>query len=308
MDFCLLRDHTKNGILRKELNMKKTLTIFAVLMLVSFSIFATVSAHNDHGPTITLSPPQGFAMTMIAGTGFDECKTISISYDGVVQTTVPLAVKTDSNGCFTAIISIPNELAVGVHTITATQSHGDSASSTFTVVDMKGPQGVQGIAGTNGKDGANGINGVNGLNGINGINGQDGINGINGQDFNATGNVLVYNGTDGLNGAAGANGINGVNGINGKDGTNGLNGADGTNGINGINGINGVNGINGKDGTNGAQGPAGSQGLQSTTQPIVVTEPTPTNALDFQSFLAIIVIALIAFTAAMLAIYRKSNH
>ena len=114
--------------------MKKTLTIFAVLILVSFSLFATVSAHNEHGPSITLSPPQGFAMTMIAGTGFDDSKTISISYDGAVQITVPEAIKTDSNGCFTAIISIPDELAVGAHTITATQSHGDSASSTFTVV------------------------------------------------------------------------------------------------------------------------------------------------------------------------------
>jgi Collagen triple helix repeat (20 copies) len=241
--------------------MKKTLTLFAILLLVSFSLFATVSACNEHGPSITLSPPQGFAMTMISGTGFDNSKTISISYDGAVQTTVPEAIKTDSQGSFTAIISIPDELAVGVHTITTTESpHGDSASATFTVVDMKGPQGVQGIAGLNGKDGTNGIKGL---------------------DFNATGNVLVFNGTDGLNG---------------KDGTNG------------INGINGVNGLNGKDGANGAQGPAGSQGLQGTIQPIIVTKPTPTNPLDFQSFLVMLMITLIAFTATMLTIYRKSNR
>ncbi len=64
-------------------------------------------------PVITLSPPQGFAMTMITGTGFDESKTISIAYDGVVQSTIPATVKTDNKGSFTAIISIPDELAVG---------------------------------------------------------------------------------------------------------------------------------------------------------------------------------------------------
>ena len=269
--------------------MKKTLTILAVLLLVSSALFVTVSACEEQGPSITLSPPQGFAMTMIAGTGFDDSKTISISYDGAVQTTVPEAVKTDSKGSFTAIISIPDELAVGVHTITATQSHGDSASSTFTVVDMIGPQGIQGIAGLNGKDGTNGINAL---------------------DFNATGNVLVYNGTDGLNGKDGANGINGLDfNITGSvlvyNGTDGLNGKDGANGISGING---ANGVNGKDGTNGAQGPAGSQSLQDTTQPMVVTVPTPSNSLDFQSFLVILMLTLIAFTTIVLTVYRKSKH
>jgi len=252
--------------------MKKTLTVFTVLLLIS-SLFAIVTACDEADPAITLSPPQGFAMTMIAGTGFDESKTISIAYDGAVQSTVPATVKTDNKGSFTAIISIPDELAVGRHTITANDSHRNSASSTFTVVDMTGPQGVQGIAGQNGKDGIDGINGKDGMNGA---------NGLNGQDFNATGSVLVYNGTDGLNG---------------KDG------------INGINGINGANGINGKDGANGAPGLPGTQGQQGTTgQVVVYSKPATISGADLQSFIIIMVIALIAFTATMITIYRKSNR
>jgi hypothetical protein len=251
---------------------KKILTVFAVLLLFSSSLFAVVTACDETNPFITLSPPEGFAMTMITGIGFDDFRTISIAYDDVVQSTIPTTIKTDNKGSFTAIISIPDELAVGIHTITATDSHGHSASSIFTVVDMTGPQGVQGIAGQNGEDGIDGVNGKDGTNGA---------NGLNGQDFNATGNVLVYNGTDGLNGEDGLNGINGINGINGKNGTNGL---------------------------NGAQGPPGSQGLQGTTEQVIITEPNKTDGIDFQSYIAILIIALIAFTAAMVAVYRKSNN
>ncbi len=262
--------------------MKKTLTIFPILLLVlSSSLFAIATAScNESRAAITLSPPQGFAMTMITGTRFDESKTITIAYDGAVQSTIPAAVKTDNKGSFTAIISIPDELAVGLHRITATESHGDSASTTFTVVDMTGPQGIQGVTGQNGKDGINGING------------------LAGQDFNVTGHLFIYNGTDGLNGK---------DGINGTDGIDGYNGIDGINGANGINGINGKNGTNGVNGADGAQGPPGSQGLQGATEQVIVTKPLTTGGIDFQSFIAIIVIALIAFATAMITLYRKSN-
>ncbi len=189
------------------------MTIFVALML-ALSTSAVVSACN---PSITLSPPQGFAMTTITGTDFGISETITITYDGVSQPTIPLTVKTDETGSFSAIISIPDELAVGAHTISATDMIGYSASTTFTVVDMTGPQGAQG---------PQGIAGQNGV----------GTNGINGLNFNATGNVLVYNGT------------------NGQDGQNGLNGKDGTNGINGINGADGKDGTNGTQGTQGPQG------------------------------------------------------
>ena len=169
--------------------------------------------------------------------GFESQRTVTITYDGAVQPTVPLNVQTNGSGAFSAIISVPDELAVGNHTIAAYDTKGDSASANFTVVDMQGPQGVQGFrglraAGQNGQDfnstgniyifnGTNGVNGQNGLNGTDGVNGVNGTNGVNGLDFNATGTEFVYNGTDGLNGQ---NGANGINGLNGKDGTNGING------------------------------------------------------------------------------------
>jgi hypothetical protein len=265
---------------------KKTLTIFAILLLAgSSSLFAVATACDENSPLIALSPPQGFAMTMITGSGFDEYKTVTIAYDGAVQSTIPAVVKTDNQGCFTALISIPDELAVGGHTITATVRHGDSASATFTVVDMTGPQGIQGVAGEDGKDGINGINGLDynvtgNIYVYNGTNGLDGLDGLDGQNFNATGNVLVYNGTDGLNGKDGTNGINGINGVNGKDGANGV---------------------------DGAQGPPGSQGLQGTTEQVIITKPIANDSIDFPSFIAIIVIALAAFAAAMIIIYHKSS-
>jgi hypothetical protein len=258
--------------------MKKTLTIFAILLLVSFSLFAITSACEDPVPALTLSPPEGFAMTMITGTGFAGSKTASIAYDGVVQSTIPAVVKTDSQGSFTAIISIPDELAIGTHTITATDQRGYSASSTFTVVDMKGPQGVPGVAGQNGKDGINGLNGLAGISGTNGIDGKDGVNGINGM-----------NGTDG---------INGTNGTDGKDGVNGLNGA---------NGKNGVNGVNGKDGANGTNGAQGLPGSQSQTE-LIITKPTPVSGADLWGFIAVLALALAAFTAALITVYRRSHR
>jgi hypothetical protein len=279
--------------------MKKTLTVFAIVLLVSCSLFAITSACDEHNQALTLSPPQGFAVTTISGTGFAESKTVSIEYDGVVQSTIPAVVKTDSKGSFTAIISIPNELAVGGHTITATDQYGCSASSTFTVVDMKGPQGVQGISGQSGKDGINGLNGINGQDGINGVNGKDGVNGLNG--LNGIDGVIGTNGTDGKDG------INGINGINGTDGVSGNDGKDGANGLNGINGKNGINGVNGKDGTNGTNGAQGLPGSQGATE-LIITKPTPVSGTDLWGFITILAFALVAFTAVLITVYRKSHR
>ena len=277
--------------------MKKILTVFVVLLL-SLPLIAIVSActtpPTSTTPTLTLSPPQGFAMTMITGTGFGQYKIISVDYAGAVQSTIPISVKTDITGTFTAIVTIPNELAVGTHTITATDSNGCTASATFTVVDMTGAQGLRGIAGQNGIDGANGVNGINGQNfnatgniiinngtdGLSGLNGLPGADGLNGQDFNATGNVLIYNGTDGVNGL---------------------------NGTSGINGVNGANGINGKDGATGPQGLPGAEGSQGTSQKIVYVTPTQTSGMDLL-FIIILIIALIALTATVTVIYRKSKR
>jgi hypothetical protein len=85
------------------------------------------------------------------------------------------------------MISIPDELAVGAHMIIVTDTQGNAASATFTVVDMTGPQGTQGPQGAQG------------------VQGPQGVAGQNDADFNATGDILVYNGTDGTNGINGLN-------------------------------------------------------------------------------------------------------
>ncbi len=261
--------------------MKKILTVIAVLLL-SFPLFGLVTACTvpsaPSTPAIILSPPQGYAMTMITGTGFEEYKTVAVTYDGAAQSTIPTTVKTDSEGSFTAIISVPDELAIGSHTITATDSAGYTASAKFTVVDIKGAQGPQGAAGQNGANGINGVNGQN-FNATGNVLIYNGTNGVNGQDFNATGNVLVYNGTNGL---------------------------DGANGINGMNGLNGANGINGKEGATGSQGPAGTQGTQGTMEKVVYVNPPQTSGIDL-AFIAVLVIALIVLTATITTVYRKTR-
>jgi hypothetical protein len=94
--------------------MKKILAILVALMIAS-GISAVTSVYNVPTPSITLSPPQGFAMTTVTGTGFDSWKTLTILYDGAPQPTIPQTVKTDQTGSFSAMISIPDELAVGTH-------------------------------------------------------------------------------------------------------------------------------------------------------------------------------------------------
>jgi len=281
--------------------MKPIVTIIVAFML-ALSLTAVVSACSDpeHSPVITLSPPQGFAMTIISGSGFDELKSVSITYDGVIQPTVPMSIQTNASGCFTAIIAVPDELAVGTHNITATDSQGCSASATFTVVNMEGPQGP---AGPEGPQGAQGVAGQNGLNGINGVNGTNGTNGTNGLDFNSTGNIFVYNGTDGINGQNGAN-FNATGNILVYNGTNGLNGINGISGRDGTNGINGINGINGKDGINGTQGPIGPQGVSGK---VVFTDPPQPGGMSLDYLIAILAVILIVFTALLLAVYRKSK-
>ena len=265
--------------------MKRIGIVFAILTL-ALCLTTIVSGCEvpPVNPSITLSPPQGFAMTTISGADFSKTSIVTVTYDGVVQPTIPAQVKTDSSGAFTVIISIPDELAVGVHTIRANDSYGYSASATFTVVDMKGSQGLQGpqgVAGQNGKEGLNGAAGTNGLdfNGTGNIFLYNGTNGQSGQNFNATGNTFVYNGTNGLNGQ---------------------------NGLNGIDGTNGINGVNGKDGTNGVQGVSGTQGLQGPSGEVVYVDPPPTPKANLDSFIAEMVIVLVAFTVAMLLAYRKS--
>ncbi|MGO8807718.1 MAG: hypothetical protein ACLQO7_14205 [Candidatus Bathyarchaeia archaeon] len=263
--------------------MKKVIALIVALVLALMIVSVVSACTAPLAPSITLSPTQGFATTTITGTGFAADKTITITYDGAVQPTVPLTVETDCSGSFSTIISIPNELAVGPHTITVTEINGDSASATYTVVDMIGAQGVQGPKGATG---AQGIQGPQGIAGLQGIAGQNGLN------FNETGNVFMFNGTDGTNG------LNGVD----FNATGNMFVSNGTNGLNGQNGLNGKDGTNGANGTNGTNGTNGSNGASGDTDKVVYVE-SPKNT--YLEYLLILAAAIIACTATTIACYRR---
>jgi hypothetical protein len=266
--------------------MKKNAKIITTLLLVlaTSMIICESRASGPYYPVITLSPNQGYSTIMISGSSFKANDQIIILYDGVRQPTIPTTVKVIDNDnypedqTFTALINVPDPLAVGSHNITAIDTLGNKASATFIVLNMTGPQGLQGVAGLQGAAGLQGIQGIQG------VSGENGTNGINGLNFNTTGTILVVNGTNGLNG---------------------LNGSDGKDGINGLNGINGANGINGKDGTDGVNGTQGLVGAQGPSGNVVYSNPTATPNLNIQ-YLGIIAAALLIFTSAMIIVYRKS--
>jgi hypothetical protein len=112
--------------------------------------------------------------------------------------TVPTMVVVNSNGIFTAIISIPTQTIPGAHNINATDDAGASAETTFTVIDITGPAGP---AGEDGEDGATGPAGPAGPAGEDGEDGATGPAGPAGED-----------GEDGATGPAGPAGEDGEDG------------------------------------------------------------------------------------------------
>jgi hypothetical protein len=260
--------------------MKKNAKIITTLLLVlaTSMIICESKASGPYYPVIALSPNQGYSTIMISGSSFKANDQIIILYDGVKQSTIPTTVKVIDNDnypddqTFTALINVPDPLAVGAHNVTAADTLGNEASATFTVLNMTGPQGLEGVAGLQGAAGPQGIQGIQG------VSGENGTNGINGLNFNTTGTILVVNGT---------NGLNGLNGSDGKDG------------------INGANGINGKDGTDGVNGTQGLVGAQGPSGNVFYSNPTVTPGLNIQ-YLGIIAAALLIFTSAMIIVYRKS--
>jgi len=126
---------------------------------------------------IVLTPFTGFATTTVAGLGFSTNSKITIKWDGSVIPTVPSPLTTDANGTFTAIISVLTQNSPGPHTVNATDESGNWATTTFTVVDMTGPQGLKGDKGDKGDTGAQGSQGQIGPPGPKGDKGDTGAQG-----------------------------------------------------------------------------------------------------------------------------------
>jgi hypothetical protein len=60
-------------------------------------------------PGLALTPDTGFASTTIVGSEFSPNSEITITWDGIPIPTVPSPLITDSDGSFTAIISVPTQ-------------------------------------------------------------------------------------------------------------------------------------------------------------------------------------------------------
>ena len=125
-------------------------------------------------------PDSGVASTTVVGVGFNPDAVVTISWDGTVLPTVPTMVTVNSNGLFTAIISVPTQTTPGVHNITATDDEGASANATFTVIDVTGPAGEDGADGATGPAGSTGATGATGATGSTGAAGEEGADGATG--------------------------------------------------------------------------------------------------------------------------------
>jgi N-acetylneuraminic acid mutarotase len=90
---------------------------------------------------VSLVPNTGFASATAIGSGFSPNSKIIVTWDDTKMPTVPSPLITDSNGNFTAIISVPTQTEPGTHTVKATDESGNWASATFTVINMTGPKG-----------------------------------------------------------------------------------------------------------------------------------------------------------------------
>jgi len=130
--------------------------------------------YYEVGPYLTLVPDTGFAATTVVGVRFAANSQITITWDGEPIITVPSPLTTDSNGNFTAIITVLSPTDPGLYNVTSTDQEGNKANATFTVIDMKGETGDKGDPGETGDKGDPGETGDKGDPGETGDKGDPG--------------------------------------------------------------------------------------------------------------------------------------
>jgi hypothetical protein len=131
---------------------------------------------------ITLAPSTGFASTTIVGSGFSSNSKVTITWDGTTIPSIPYTVTTDAAGSFAALISVSTQATAGSCTVNATDASGNSATATFTVVNMTGSPGPAGLQGAQGPKGDKGDAGLQGATGLLGPKGDTGIQGPPGEN------------------------------------------------------------------------------------------------------------------------------
>lgn len=89
-------------------------------------------------PTITLSPTQAPVGTVVTVTGynFTSNSTITVKFNGATQMTVPHTITADATGAFTATFSVPSS-PTGIQTVTATDASANTASTKFSVGNLR---------------------------------------------------------------------------------------------------------------------------------------------------------------------------
>src|SRR5439155_12638142 len=102
----------------------QVISIGAMISQAVFQVTNSISLNPDTGTP-------GTAVT-VTGTGFAPSSSMTIRYDGTIQSTTPPTVTTDSNGAFSCMFNVPAGTP-GTHTVLATDAGGNSASATFTL-------------------------------------------------------------------------------------------------------------------------------------------------------------------------------
>ena len=144
-------------------------------------VMPSVGISSSQGNSIVvLTPSSGFASTTLAGSGFTNNSEVTITWDGTAIPTIPNAVIADTNGNFSALISVPTQNVPGIHTVNATDGTGNWATATFVVIDMTGQQGPAGLQGQQGPKGDTGLQGPTGSTGPQGLKGDIGPQGPKG--------------------------------------------------------------------------------------------------------------------------------
>ena len=95
---------------------------------------SAIFRNNGVIPSITPNPTSGpvGSQVMVSGTGFASSSTVTISYNGIVQSTSPPTITTSGSGSFTATFTVPASRNGG-NTVMATDAVSDSASTGFMV-------------------------------------------------------------------------------------------------------------------------------------------------------------------------------
>lgn len=152
--------------------------ITVILLVAALMSVAVFNSNEAYAQSISLSPTSGFSTITITGSGFmGSGYPVTIAWD-TADNVIP-AVVYYGEVDFTAYITVPTQTEPGEHLVIADDGIY-SASATFTVIDMTGPQGSQGVQGLAGPQGIAGNDGIPGPMGVQGPQGPQGSAGPEG--------------------------------------------------------------------------------------------------------------------------------